>query len=990
MTRDRAWRAWLAGVLVAAAALAQGNPTGRLMGRVVSSEGPLPGVTVTAKSPNLQGERVVQTNANGDYLFAALPPGEYTVAFDIAGFDPQTLPVRVPALQDSRLDANLSITGVTETIEVTAEGSKISEATQVGASYDEQLVENLPVARNFRDQALLAPGVAATGPQNGSGDQAITISGAMSFENLFTVNGVVVNENLRGQAFNLFIPDAVQEVSTSTAGISAEFGRFSGGVVNLLTKSGGNELSGSVRSTLNNQDWIAKPPVADPRQDKIIPTYEATLGGRIVRDRLWFFGAGLFNDFSQGKQTFLTNEDYTTTADTRRYELKLTGAITPNHTITASGIKEDRKITNYDPFNVALEPAALDSSREQPQKLQAYNYTGVFSSQLYGELQYSKREFTFVDSGGDNPDLVRGTPITDSANSYATYHAPYFCGAPCLDEQRNNENWVAKVSAFLSGEHLGSHELVAGYDTFDDVRISENHQSATDFTVQSPHFVQNGQVYPQLLSDVSYIIWWPILVQTQGTHFKTDSLFLNDRWRLNSRLSFNVGLRYDKNDGQNAQGVSVAKDSNLSPRIGASFDLTGDGAWVANASYGRYVAALANNIADSSSSAGVPATWAFLYEGPELNTDPNAPNPMTSDQVLAYLFDWFQASGFTNNPLQPCEPGSDCEALTFFSRLPGVDRQILGNDLKSPNDDEYTLGITGQLGSKATVRADLIHRKFNDLYWIQRDTTTGIVTNELGQRFDLSYLRNAKDNELSRKYDALQLQWSWQPLQSLNFGGNYTYSKTKGNAIGENAGSGPIASTAGSYPEYNAFAQNNPSGYLPTDQRHKARAWLSWDALHTARNSLNVSLLESYSTGTPYGAVAPIVIRPYVADPGYVNRPTSSLYYFRNRDAFRTDTITSTDLALNYSFRIAAGSKEVELFVEPEIFNVFNEHGALVVNQTVLTASNGGAGLLPFNPFTDTPVEGVNYRYGSNFGKATREIDFQQPRTYRLSLGVRF
>ena len=120
----------------------------------------------------------------------------------------------------------------------------------------------------------------------------------MSFESLFLVNGVVVNENVRGQPNPLYIEDAVQETTVLTGGVSAEFGRFTGGVVITVTKSGGNEFSGSLRDSFTNDDWTAKTDFAAQVEpiDDINSAYEGTLGGRIIRDRLWFFAAGRSED----------------------------------------------------------------------------------------------------------------------------------------------------------------------------------------------------------------------------------------------------------------------------------------------------------------------------------------------------------------------------------------------------------------------------------------------------------------------------------------------------------------------------------------------------------------------------------------------------------------------------------------------------------------------------------------------------------------------
>src|SRR5205814_1435450 len=105
-----------------------------------------------------------------------------------------------------------------------------------------------------------------------------TISGAMSYDNLYLVNGAVVNENLRGQTHQLYIEDAIQETTVLTGGISAEFGRFTGGVVSSITKSGGNEFSGSVRDSLDNPKWTAKSFSTQPDPiDHTNNTYEETL-----------------------------------------------------------------------------------------------------------------------------------------------------------------------------------------------------------------------------------------------------------------------------------------------------------------------------------------------------------------------------------------------------------------------------------------------------------------------------------------------------------------------------------------------------------------------------------------------------------------------------------------------------------------------------------------------------------------------------------------
>ncbi len=178
------------------------------------------------------------------------------------------------------------------------------------------------------------------------------------------------------------------------------------------------------------------------------------------------------------------------------------------------------------------------------------------------------------------------------------------------------------------------------------------------------------------------------------------------------------------------------------------------------------------------------------------------------------------------------------------------------------------------------------------------------------------------------------------------------------------------------------------------DQRHRARAWVGGD-LSTRFGYLSATVLESYDSGLPYEAVGTVDPSNYVANPGYRFTPTSVFYFFTKPAAFRTDNITRTDVALNYTIRV---TKSLELFVRPEVLNVFNEKGVVAVDTTVSTRVNAGTGFAPFNPFTDTPVRGpaneqnptANYDLGPDFGKPTSAAGYQLPRTFRVSVGLRF
>jgi outer membrane receptor for ferrienterochelin and colicin len=963
-------------LLLALPVLSQGLPTGTLSGRVTAADGSaLPGVLVTVTSPALQGARTATSSENGDYNIPLLPPGEYNVTFELESFLAPERAIKVSAAQSLRLDAEMAQATVSEEIVVTGNYETISTTPQAATTYEKEFVEQLPVQRDMRETVLLSPGVAASGA-GAAQTRGISIAGSQSYESLFLVNGVVVNENLRGQPFALFIEDAIEETTTSVSGISAEYGRFSGGVVNTITKSGGNEVHGSFRDSLTNDDWISETPIKRTTVlDDINDRYEATLGGWLMKDRIWYFGAARDFESVLTNTTVKTNVPYPKGTDQQRYEGKLTLSPFQGHRLVASyiNLKED-DLGNS--FGNILDLASLND-RSLPQELTAFNYTGVLTENFFVEAQYSERKFTFENSGSKFTDLIKGTLLVDALTG-ERWWSPTFCGV-CRPEKRDNENTLVKGSWFLSTEGMGSHDLAFGYDTFDDIRIADNHQSGSDYRIIITNtIIRNGNLFPQLINGNSgtYIQWNPILQSSKGTHFVTDSLFLNDRWRLNDNLSFNVGARYDKNDGEDASGNKVAKDSRISPRLSVAWDPKADGNWVLNASYGQYVAAVASTQANGSAQGGNPATYQWFYRGPSINPDPNAANLIPADVALQQIFNWFDSQGGTNNTV-------NLRAVD----IPGGTTLIRGS-LDSPYADELALGVSKRLGSRGLFRADLVRREGHDYYINRTDQTTGRVKTATGGDADLTFIEN-DDSTLERVYEGLHTQFQYRPTDRLNLGGVWTWSSARGNYDGETTANGPVASTDLQYPEYKQARWNNPRGALANDQPQRIRVWAVYDIFNFGHHRLNLGLLENYASGLPYGAAGRVDSRPYVANPGYALPPSTVTYYYTARDAFRTDDITATDLTLNYSFTWRTLGKDVEVFLEPEVLNVFNEQGVINVSTTVLDNTRTST-LQKFNPFTQAPVEGVHWQKGATFGKPQNKDDYQAPRTFRLSLGFRF
>ena len=236
---------------------AQGIQTGSIRGTVVDQQNlPVPGVTVTLQSPALQGVRNTVTAGDGSYSFLQLPPGRYELSYEITSFAPVKRTTDVLLGLSVEQNVTLAAAGRTEEVQVVAASPAPIVNPTVGANYKHEEIQSLATPRTLAGIAQLAPGLTQNTP---NADQ-IAVNGGFAFDNVFMLNGVDVNDNLFGSPQNLFIEDAIEETQVLTSGITAEYGRFTGGVVNAVTKSGGNTFSGSWRTNFSNPSWTNQTP----------------------------------------------------------------------------------------------------------------------------------------------------------------------------------------------------------------------------------------------------------------------------------------------------------------------------------------------------------------------------------------------------------------------------------------------------------------------------------------------------------------------------------------------------------------------------------------------------------------------------------------------------------------------------------------------------------------------------------------------------------
>jgi hypothetical protein len=991
--KQRPWLSSLAAVLifVAAPALAQ-SPTGNLAGRVTSPDGQtVPGVTVTVTSPTLQGARPTTTSENGTYLIPLLPPGTYTVTFELENFQTVQRMLAVAATQNAVLDIEMAPAAVSVAVDVVGKAQPFIQTAQVATSFHQDLMAALASNRTVDAVLLMAPAVHPTGPRG-----AFTINGSQSYENLYTLNGAVINENLRGAPMTPYIEDAIQEVTVASAGISAEYGRFAGGVANAVTKSGGNQFTGSFRTSFANDSWrsytpfestqLTVNPAAQLKLDKTVPTYEATFGGPLRHDRLWFFSALRSQKQESQRTTVGTTIPYTRTNDEQRYEGKLTYTPGVGHSLQGSYFKLNQVLGNFTGSNVA-DLASL-TNQGQPQSMVAAQYTGVLTPNFSLSVQYSARKFALTDVGADATDPIMGTMVLDSQRGWR-FWSPTFCsGSACFgDEERNNENAAVKGSYFLSNAS-GAHHLAFGYDYFNDNIIANTQPTGSGYRLRATSSIVRGtDIFPVLAPNSTLLDYNPILKLSQGSNLRMHSTFINDNWRMDDRLTVNVGLRLDKNAATDGDGTNVGDGLSISPRLSTTWDPSGEGKWALSGSFARYTMALTSNLAGATAKAGNPATYRWVYTGPAINMGVTDATPTSSlvktEDALRSLFAWHESLGGAARPPAAVS-------------LPGVNMTIQ-NKLDSPYSIEYAGGVSRTVGSRGTVRTDFVFRDYRNFYSLRTDRSTGQVSDGVGNTYDLNVIENTDRTE--RRYVGLTTQGSYD-FRRVSVGGNYTLSHAYGDLEGETVNGGPSGAQVDSYPEYRVAAWNYPSGDLNIDQRHRARMWGTYNVpINSAAGALTIGLMQQVSSGLPYAAVGTLNPGSFMANPGYLTPPTQLEYYFLGRNPFRTETTYRTDLSVNYGYRISGHATAPELFVHGELLNLFNQFQLCGCGENVFrnggiadltTIGQGVRIIAPFNPYTTQPVEGTQWERLANLGQPQNAFAYTTPRVFRFAVGVRF
>ncbi len=958
----------LAIVSVAPSALfAQGQQSGAVSGRVSSADRlPLPGATVTASSASLQGQRTAVADVNGQYALPGLPPGAYTVTFEFASMTTVTRRVDVRLGTATVVDQELAVAAVKEVVDVRG-GRPAPVTSPAGATNLRTTDLNLlPVGRTPFFAAELAAGVTDNTP-NGS---QVTISGAFAYDNVFLMDGVDINDNVLGQANNLFIEDAIAEVQVLTSGVSAEYGRFSGGVVNVITRSGGNRFAGGLRFNFTNPSWGGETPFetakGTSRASKLSPTYEATAGGPIVRDRLWYFGAGRVERTTTQSAFAQTAIPFTSRNENTRYEAKLTASLAPGHTLQGTFV-DNRTNLEQPSLGASIDPATF-TTPSTPNRLMAATWRGTVGPRTFATAQYSQKQWTLRNAGGTSPAIVDSPFLTRGVLGVPgglQYNGPYFDSTD--PEQRNNRQFTGSVSHMLGSARFGTHEIKGGFEYFTSTRVGGNSQSASGYVFQTdyklgtgsqPAIDANGRLVPRFVPGTSRMqTWFPL--RGSSIDVTTASLFVTDHWTAGPRLTLDLGARVERVRSDATGDISGASGSALVPRLAAAYDLTGDGRTVLQATYAHY---------------------AGKYNDVQFSRNTNVGN---ADRINGtYVGPAGEGRDFA--------PGFDpANYQTFTGTFPTAN-VFFGDDLQSPLTREWTLAIAREIGT-GWARIAYVDRhatNFVEDFITIDGGTTNISRNGINLgAFDNAVYRNS--DEPRRDYRAMDVQSAYRVGSHLSLNGQWTIQiENDGTFEGEAASNPAIPSLIGDYPEIYVAARSFPDGRLDDFQRHKVRVWASYGLGLGAFGRLDVAPLYRYNSSRTYSLVASGVAlsaQQVSRNPGYARLPTSQSIFFGARGSERFEDIHLVDLGVTYGVPVW---QSLSPWLKVEVLNLLDNQKLTSWNTTI-TADMAGP--------KDQNGLPLNYIKSAAFGTATGTGSYPRPRpgldggrTFMLAAGLRF
>jgi hypothetical protein len=868
--------------------MAQPAQTGTVSGVVEDATGGvLPGVTVTITSQDRGFSRSTVTDEDGKYLFPAVPIGPYTVSASLQGFETaQAANNLVETEKTTNVPFTMKIGALSDTVQVVGD-IPIVDSTNTAARTTARREEfdKLPVGRSYQALIGTAPGVVGAGNVNALG--------ALTSNNLFIIDAVDTTDPTTGTFGTNLNFEAIQEVSIYTSGVSAEYGRAQGAIVNVVTKSGTNTLEGSAKYIFNNDDWdkqnkttseITGASLARVKYDKVNPIYSFTGGGPLWRNHAWAFGTYEHqkNTTPQRQTVGQIPEDYQQTTESKFLNVRGTVQLAEGHTAWVKYYRSPTDGFIIDYWGAAGELAAL-TSQNQGAKNWAAQWSGVMGDNWAMEgafADYSSRidVTTFRESG-----RLANAPIQNEGDS-RFYNGATFDGFVDRPRQQFNvsSNWFLTPGG-------RSHDVKVGFDF-------QNLESGALF--QYP----NAQYYLVTAYTQATGVAVPNLRRDYQTGDSTSkgrlyAVFARDKFQVSNRLFLEAGLRWDKQTGSSDIGVDTLSTSVFAPRLSGSFDLSGDGKTLLSGSYGRYFSSVIQGFSDAFANVPQQANYdVFGWNG------------------AAYVFQQSVRVG-----------GSDFRPDT---------------ELKPYHMDEATFGFQRQFGRNMGASARYIYRTWGNLIDDLRTFRADGSINRVVLNYDAA----------ERTYKGIQFALERRLSNNWYAQGSYTFSRTEGNHFGDNftalgdyldaqcrttvdttIGTGGVISCA----EVNNGA--NKTGRPIYDRPHNFKMNAAY-IRPVGPVNLNVGVLTEFISKRRYERQRVM----NVLTPGTLNNSgNTATYFYEERGSFELDGVENyLDLALEATWRIA-GSNQAGF--KAEAFNVTDNQEKIINNNLAWCGSSSTA-----------------------------------------------